>query len=1648
MDMPGTVRKKSGHKTCRYLLATSAALGAFLSSFQAQANPAGGNVTAGSATIETQGNTLNVHQSSDRAVIDWRSFDIGVDEETRFYQPSSNSFVLNRVNSATSSQIYGKLTANGGVMILNQNGVVFGKDAQVDVGSLAVTTSAISDEAFMAGNHTFTPGSNPDAKIVNEGTISVRDAGLVGLVAPQVENKGVINARMGKVALASGDAFTMDMYGDNLIRVSVSDDVAQQVVRHSGAINAEGGIVQMTAAAARDVVNSLIDVSGDVNATRIDNTGGRILIQAEGSNGTGRSGNSTVLVSGKLNATGNIEGGKIEVFGDHVALKNGAEVNASGQIKGGTVHIGGEYLGGGSTQRAKATVIQSGASVKANGKDGEVIVWSDNYTNFAGKIEANGEGSFVETSSKDILTATGRVYAEGGEWLLDPGDISVQNDGGGPDDTNTLDTDGPFFEAPSGTNSIVTTQAIVSALGGADVTVMTGNTGGGNGDITIYDDIGYTGGTDRSLTFKAYRNIFMDGATISSSNAALNVTMNSRYDGTSTEGRFRAFSNSSIITHGGNVTIGGGPGASGYAMGIAGASGAVFIGGGIFAQGGNIAIKGGIANGADTYGIHILLNANIQTTGNGTITLDAQGGTDTNGMRAMRIGDNSIISTVNGDIGITGVGGTSTAGDDANGVYIDNSSVTTTNGGITISGTGGSATGNNAQGVLISNGSTVQSTGATGAANRIQINGIAGTGNNNVHGVELSGGSIVISDHADIEINGSTTDNNSFGIYFDNGDVFSTGAASGHINLTAAATTSTDFYTLGGLLLIGGSSSLKDIIINADEIDLSAASLDTLGNVVLKPRTSTQTIGIGGGAGDFNLSDTELGYITNNVSKLIIGSATSGVGDVDIDSWDLSSKTYDVEVYGGDIDLGGLTLGTGDFLAHAQDAVADAGDLTISANITRAVNGDMLLDLRADQNILNSGGADIIATDANSDADADPTTSPDRLNIILNANRDNNADGGSIALTNATITTLGGDFIAGGGLTPATVATKASTLDHGVLLDGTEINAASGTITLRGTGSDSLGFERYGILLKNSSLLEVSSGAINLEGTGGSGLGFASGVRIDDAHILSTGTGGGVGDIRITGTGTSSTTTNVGVQTQNFTNTILTRDADVYITGTGGSTGNNSFGVEINSAIHTNSTVAGKGNITISGFATANSASPSYGIYSQGMSVYTQGVGGDINITASSDYADDFAARGFANDIGTAGTLGDITINADEIDILNSWIRTNGSIYLLPNTSSTSIGLGGGAGTLNLSDLELAYFDSQDKFIIGDSAAGTGLVTIDTWNYSGRPYDLEIYGGDIAVNDLMPGIGTNALTLNARTGDITITQDNLVLNAGSSITAFDDIIVKAATTNRNINIGGGAGGLDISDTDLSYLDAGDKLVFGDSAAGTGHVTFDTVDLTANHDDLEAYGGAITVTGSLDVDGTILLKGSGATNDVTLNGTISSSTAGDAVTIVSGNDFTNGVGAGLFNLTGGGRWLLYTEDPLQNTLNGLAFGFERYSCSYGSCAGIPAGQNGLLYSSADPNAVSGGGGTSQNINPLLPDHYLYTTSNLPKLISGAGAQEMKAVSSLAGTSGNVNPVFQYASPMVEFSPSLLADFVLSDIYGQSSDTGGQDKQDDL
>jgi filamentous hemagglutinin family protein len=230
----------------------------------AGAGPNGATVVGGSASVQGAGtSSVTVNQSSQNAVINWQTFNIGAGETTTFNQPNSSSIALNRVIGGLGpSLINGTLTANGRVFIVNGDGVLIGRGATINAAGFLATTNDINNNDFMNGNYNFSIPGNPNASIVNLGRITATGGGFAALVAPGVRNSGTITARLGTVSLAASNSFTLDLYGDQLITLAVNDQIASSVidvatektlkslVSNTGKIEANGGRVELTAAAA------------------------------------------------------------------------------------------------------------------------------------------------------------------------------------------------------------------------------------------------------------------------------------------------------------------------------------------------------------------------------------------------------------------------------------------------------------------------------------------------------------------------------------------------------------------------------------------------------------------------------------------------------------------------------------------------------------------------------------------------------------------------------------------------------------------------------------------------------------------------------------------------------------------------------------------------------------------------------------------------------------------------------------------------------------------------------------------------------------------------------------------------------------------------------------------------------------------------------------------------------------------------------------------------------------------------------------------------------------------------------------------------------------------------------------------------------
>src|SRR5215470_3560364 len=181
------------------LLAASFGAGNF-----AFGNPSGGTVTQGSASFNYSGSTLTVN-TSDRAFINWQSFNIGLGETTTFQQPSSTSVVWNQINDPNASQILGTLNANGYVILQNQNGFYIGGQALINARGLLMTTAPIPMPDLAGGEAWDFNTPPPTASIINYGAINVDQGKSAFLIARHIENHGTISAPEGSIGLHAGD---------------------------------------------------------------------------------------------------------------------------------------------------------------------------------------------------------------------------------------------------------------------------------------------------------------------------------------------------------------------------------------------------------------------------------------------------------------------------------------------------------------------------------------------------------------------------------------------------------------------------------------------------------------------------------------------------------------------------------------------------------------------------------------------------------------------------------------------------------------------------------------------------------------------------------------------------------------------------------------------------------------------------------------------------------------------------------------------------------------------------------------------------------------------------------------------------------------------------------------------------------------------------------------------------------------------------------------------------------------------------------------------------------------------------------------------------------------------------------------------------
>ncbi|MHC4205658.1 MAG: two-partner secretion domain-containing protein, partial [Planctomycetota bacterium] len=676
------LRKLSNRQFNRQIIASVLAYVLFLNTFVSVtiAGPEGAQVVNGQVSIQQSGSNTAI-TASDKAIINYSSFDIARPETVQFIQPGSNASVLNRILSANPTNINGTLTANGRVFFVNPAGVYIGDGATINVNQLVASGLNISNADFINGNYNFTGGNGA---VINDGDISAEQVYLIG---KQVTNSGNINCPAGYVVMAAGDRVFIGEPGSDIILdvegTSLSepaDTTPSEVgVLNEGKIDAAGGIIAL--AAAGDIYSQAISNVGTLSTSADAGDAGQIkLAAAEG----------TVINSGSIEATSESgTGGTVQMLGDKVGLLDAAEIDVSGSDGGGTVLVGGDYQGGADIPTASRTYVSENSTIKAdateNGDGGKVIVWADELTGFYGSISARGgndggDGGFVEVSGKENLGFYGSVdtFAPNGNigtLLLDPTNIVVSDADGtdGASGGDILFADTPTAEPWNVTPAQLNTVA-------ADITLQADE------DITFTDSVSLT--TDGAgITAQAGDDILIN-ASITTQGGSLDFTSNDNSNST-------ASGDGSIVLNAALDTTANSQTGGAVTLTVDGGTGDIQLGNNITTNTANITLEGPVTLTADSalsttaaVGGDISFDSDVSgdyllslTAGTGNIDLSTVGGTTP--LSGLLVNSAATVDLDN-TVALDDQGLDITAGT----VGIDNTVTTTTGGAVNIANSG------------------------------------------------------------------------------------------------------------------------------------------------------------------------------------------------------------------------------------------------------------------------------------------------------------------------------------------------------------------------------------------------------------------------------------------------------------------------------------------------------------------------------------------------------------------------------------------------------------------------------------------------------------------------------------------------------------------------------------------------------------------------------------------------------------------------------------------------------------------------------------------------------------------------------------------------------------------------------------------------
>ncbi|EHZ7221619.1 filamentous hemagglutinin N-terminal domain-containing protein, partial [Salmonella enterica] len=1486
--------------------------------------PTGGQIVGGQGSISTSGNQMTIHQQTQNMAANWHSFDIGKNNTVQFVQPNSSSVALNRVTGASGSQIMGTLKANGQVFILNPNGVLFGKNARVDVGGLVASTKNISTTDFMKGQYTLSGSGNPGAQVVNQGSLTTSKGGYIVLAGERVSNSGTVTTPSGKTILAAGKTVTLQLDNGGLTSVSVNGSVVNALVENQGLISATNGQVYLTAKGQDMLLNTVVNNSGTVEAKGLANRGGEIVLNG------GDSG--VVSQSGHLLADSQTgQGGKITLEGQNIHLAGGSLTTATGKTGGGEVYVGGGWQGQDShIKNASKVVMDKAATVDVsateNGNGGTAVLWSDDYTNFRGTVLAkggakSGDGGRVETSSHRNLQASGAVDASaraghGGEWLLDPTDVTIV--GAGADTgIDSATADGTDIFTPTASGGQILNSSIVNQLNaGTSVTVKTSgtDTDGETGNITVNANIIKTAGTDAKLTLLADNNISTGdnvsiGATTGKLNLDLlagNTTNNASISlgkfinislnggdlladaGNSASGVSLTFMNNGKIK-GGNVTLNLSRGLGGYAYNV-NADNDLTINGSVTGSTGWGAVLGFTAGGklAMNSPGSISLQANDPGNGGGRVlisgdkgvTLNAAAGTVT--LNAAKAATNGVnITSGNGAVSITNM-----VQDGSNGMTLTNANISSKDG-IVLNGTTFWGQAVVMSGVNLTTGGDVD---ITGLAKNLTTGGLGAASSS---GVQLSGSNIT-------STGGNITLTGTAGTDVSHPSISSLQVSNSTFTTNNALTLNGTTETTTGVKVTGSTLSAATLNVNGvarvQGTGFSLATSQLLGGLADLTNVSLSSAGSAAGAqnvldnsivNDANRDTLLAKRIENMTSVEMNGTAIFDDSAKSDKGWTHDYSSVDTPnggwifnntsvTAGGDVNLKGVAFTNATVTVSNGSLTLDNGGAVPLTGTTVTVNDGAVS--------VHSGGGNIDLTKGNISAKRDITLKTDNGTVLIS---------GANATVKANITSSDGDIMITGnsGTSMGVRLVNANLTSINMSINGSAIGgsnddmASFGAVSLFGadefhvanTGHGEMNgyVNNYLDLTRNGAIVigqifaggdtnVVFDGSFDIKGDA-----FTTGAKPSSTYDIFFNNGSS--SITFKGGKSSLTSCSHGVYTR-FSAYSATHTTNFILDGA-----DFVFNVTAGTAPHQGLSMLGtiEFNKYTSGFAFSGNGNAQLNIHTS-----SQEEGIYLNRLTNKDLLGNFSLN-VTNDIGDAIVmLGHTAVNLVNATITGT--SGTGAGFRLESTDKSNVSLGNNTITgisKTGSGIKLIgnNITLSNGTLNGTSGNGSGVVLTGGSNYTldgASVTGTAAAGSGIAVNGtLTVNNGTVVKGLATGGGNGVTVSGDLVTDSGDGISisgtasSGDGIKVDGDTTLTNATLNGGAdSGVGVNIAGNLTTDSSTQ-VSGHAASGTG------VNLGA------ALTGA-SVKGSSDTGTGVQLADNAVVTEAVLNGT---SASGDGVT---------------------------------------------------------------------------------------------------------------------------------------------------------------------